>query len=123
MASIESGATADTAQIWGGEERGCSGKITKRHLIAVGALAGCAVLGLGLFVGLSDNSSDESGSDNQIVGQATDPNSLGCYVDERFDRVMEDRLTDEALTPAVSKACSRLIFVGERVGIAVRAAR
>lgn len=104
MASVESGTAADTAQIWGGQERGCSGKVTKRHLVAVGALAGCAVLGLGLFIGLSDNSSNnDSGTGSQIVGQAVeDPNSAGCYKDVRFDRVMEDVLTDEGLTPAVS---------------------
>lgn len=116
MASIESGTTADTAQIWGGQERGCSGKVTKRHLIAGGALAVCAVLGLGLFVGLSDNSSDDSGGGSQIVGQAlSDPNSEGCFKDVRNTRVMENVLTDGKLTPAVSKAlyirtyCSMLI--------------
>lgn len=102
MATIESGA-ADNAQIWGGQERSCSGKITKKHLVAGAALAGCVVLGLGLFVGLSGKSSGDSAGGNEIVGQAVeDPNSLGCFVDIRHNRVFTNRLTDEALTPTVS---------------------
>lgn len=122
MASVESGSAADTAQIWGGQERGCSGKVTKRHLVAVGALAGCAVLGLGLFVGLSDNSSNDSGGGSQIVGQALqDSNSKGCYVDVRSDRVMENVLTDEGMTPAVSKALYHAyIYDGGCVGTTIR---
>lgn len=88
-------------QIWGEQGgRSCRGKITKRHMLALGALAGGAALALGLFMGLSN---DVSGSSSRAVGQATDPASLGCFYDRRYSRLMTDVLSDEALTPPVSK--------------------
>lgn len=106
MACVESGervAAVDNAQIWGGEDHGCRGKITKRRLLAAGAIAGCTALTLGLYLGLSSSSSSQSGADsgNHIVGQASDPNAVGCYIDERHSRVLTNLLTDEMLTPAV----------------------
>lgn len=110
MASVEAGqaagATTDNAQIWDGEQRGCKGKFTKRHCLAVGALAGGAVVALGLFFGLSSSSNNESGT--RIVGQATDPNAVGCVVDDRSARIMTSLLTDEALTPTVSQGVQEM---------------
>lgn len=102
MSSAVANGNGQQAQIWDGHEEGrsCSGKLTKRHMVLLGVLAGGAALALGLYFGLSK--SDNSGSSERTVGQAYDPASLGCYVDVRRDRVMENRLTDEALTPAVS---------------------
>lgn len=95
-------APASDAQIWGGnDDRVCKGRITQRRLFAVGAAAGGVILGLGLFLGLSSSSQEES---SEIVGQAVvDANALGCYVDERFNRVFENKYTNEAMTPAVSR--------------------
>lgn len=88
-------------QIWGeGPDRSCRGKITKRYMLAFGALAGGAALALGLCLGLSN---EASASSSRAVGQATDPASLGCFYDRRSSRLMTDVLSDDSMTPPVSK--------------------
>lgn len=102
------GAPAQGAQIWGEQQGACNGKITKKRVLIVGALAGAAALGLALFIGLDSSS---GGSSARAVGQATDPAALGCFVDDRNSRAlnMVGRLSDEALTPAVS--CNSYISI------------
>lgn len=91
------------AQIWGDNDRACAGKITKKRMLMVTAVAGAAALALGLSVGLTNSDSD--GESNRIVGQAVDPNAIGCFTDVRNNRVMTDVLTNTALTPMVSESC------------------
>lgn len=90
-------------QIWRSDNEGyCRGKVTKLRFLAAGALAGCAALSLGLYFGLTESA---SGGDfiERIVGQATDPNAVGCYKDERSDRVFKEVLSSVySMTPAVS---------------------
>lgn len=99
MANVEDGrnaAVADTGdQIWGGRQS--SGKLTRKRVMAGGALLGAAALAVGLYVGLKDDSSTDR---TLITGQA-DPNSLGCFADTSDGRVMEAQLTDQAMTPDV----------------------
>ncbi|CAM9449094.1 unnamed protein product [Scytosiphon promiscuus] len=98
MSNVQDGAgAADSgAQIWGGEQSGS--KITRRRVIAGGAVVGTAVLALGLYFGLSG--SDSSRSQNIISNQATDPNAEGCFIDTR-ERVMEAQYDSDAMTPAL----------------------
>lgn len=92
-------ANVNDTQIWGSEDRACRGKFTKRHYCLAGGIVGAVALVLGLSVGLSNSSGDSSDS---IVGQAVDPNALGCYIDERRNRIMKDSMSDAELTPSVS---------------------
>lgn len=87
-----------SAQIWG-EERTCRGKVTKKRALVMGILAIAAALVIALAVGLNSSSGSSS---NKVYGQDYDPLAIGCYADERRDRVMRMRLTDDSLTPAVS---------------------
>lgn len=93
-------------QIWGGGQgRSCRGKITKLHVVVLGAIVGGAALVLGLSVGLSNEASELS---SRAVGQATDPASLGCFYDRRHSRIMTDVLSDEWMTPPVGQGWSEL---------------
>ncbi|CAM9520911.1 unnamed protein product [Ectocarpus fasciculatus] len=98
MANVEDGRnasadTGDSSQIWGGRQS--SGKVTRKRVMAGGALLGAAALAVGLYVGLKDDSSTER---TLITGQS-DPNALGCFADTSDARVMEAQLTDQAMTP------------------------
>lgn len=99
MANVEDGrnaaAEAGDSQIWGGQRS--SGKVTRKRVMAGGALLGAAALAVGLYVGLKDDSSTER---TLITGQS-DPNALGCFADTSDERVMEAQLTDQAMTPDV----------------------
>lgn len=88
MASVEEGAAApaNNASIWGQEGQG---KFTKKRVIAAGALAGAAILGIGLYFGLKDDSSSDG---RTIISGQADPSSEGCFVDTP-ERVMENMLT------------------------------
>lgn len=97
------GSPDTNAQIWGGEQSGR--KITRRRVIAGGALVGSAALALGLYFGLAG--SESSRSQNIISGQATDPNAEGCFIDTR-DRVMESQYNSDAMTPEVSHGATRM---------------
>lgn len=101
------GAQAPGTQIWGNDERGCRGKMTRPRVIGLGVVVLCAALALGLYFGLAGSGGD---SVDQIVGQSIDPNAIGCFVDERRDRVAMDVMVDEAMTPQVS-ALGRLYLV------------
>lgn len=85
------------AAIWGGES---SSKITRRRVMGAGAVLGSAALAVGLYFGLQ-NSSDERGNANIISGQS-DANALGCFVDDRSNRVLDGFYKTDTMTPAVS---------------------
>lgn len=92
----------NSTQIWGPEERGCRGKKTRRRTLAAVVVACCVVIALGLGVALSGFSGSEEESVDRIVGQATDPNAIGCFKDERYNRVMTDMLRKLDMTPPAS---------------------
>lgn len=97
---------ARDTQIWGSEERRCGGKMTRPRVIGIGLVVVCAALALGLYFGLAASGGD---SVDRIVGQAIDPNAIGCFLDIRHRRVAKDVMVDEAMTPQVSLyrcACS-----------------
>ena len=108
MASVQptdtsdAGAPALDSQIWGNEDGGCRGKMTRPRVIGIGLAVAFAALGLGLYFGLAGTGGD---SVDRIVGQAIDPNAIGCFLDLRRDRVATDVLVDEAMTPQVSFLC------------------
>lgn len=86
-------------QIWGNDERGCRGKMTRPRVIGLGVVVVLSALALGLYFGLAGSGGD---SVDRIVGQSIDPNAIGCFMDVRRDRVARDVLVDEAMTPQVS---------------------
>ena len=103
MASVESGAAAATANaggdasIWGGQNQGR--KFTKRHMIAAGAVAGAAILGLGLYFGLKG---DSGSSDRTIITGQADVASEGCYPDANYAaRTMTDMIRRDDMTTEV----------------------
>lgn len=105
MASIQPTDSSDAdpqapdTQIWGSEDGGCRGKMTRPRVIGVGLAVAFVALGLGLYFGLAGTEGD---SVDHIVGQAIDPNAIGCFLDIRKNRVATDILVDESMTPQVS---------------------
>ena len=94
-------APAQATSIWSEDYRP-RGKITKRRVLITGAVAVCATVAVVLFITLSKSS---GGSSLGAFAQASDPNSLGCFVDKRNDRVFPYVFRDATeMTPAVSAA-------------------
>lgn len=105
MATIHSEHSVEANQIWDSDDRRCTSKANRPRLLLVAAVFVVgAALTIGLYVGLTK--STKASNDTEIVGQAEDPNSLGCYTDERYSRVMPYLYTDEELTPAVREECA-----------------
>lgn len=99
MANVEDGTgvpAADTGNLWGGQGQG--NKVTRRRVIAAGAVLGAAALGLGLYFGLKEDG--QQTQRNIISGQA-DEASTGCFGDTRADRTMEAQWTQDEMTPEV----------------------
>lgn len=88
-----------SSNIWA-DDRGCRSKIKSRRALIASAVTLCAALALILFL-VVPKSSNHSSED--ISAQSYDVNSLGCFVDERHDRVMPYVYSDPiSMTPAVS---------------------
>ena len=94
-------APAQATSIWS-EDYPRRGKITKRRVLIAGAVAVCATVAVVLFITLSKSS---GGSSLGALAQASDSNSLGCFADERNDRIFPYVFRDETgMTPTVSSA-------------------
>lgn len=101
MATIQSERSIEANQIWDNEDRRCTSKANRpRLLLVAGVVVIGAALAIGMYVGFTKSTT--TSNNNEIVGQAEDPNSLGCFTDERHSRVMPYLYTDEELTPSVS---------------------
>lgn len=108
MAAIHSEQSVEANQIWDNDDQRCTSKANRPRLLLVAAVFVIGVaLAIGLYVGFTK--STKTSNDNEIIGQAEDPNSLGCFTDERFSRVMPHVYTDEELTPSVREECVRLV--------------
>lgn len=111
MANVENGTAAapaaDTGNLWGGQSQG---KVTRRRVLAAGGVLGAAALGLGLYFGLKE---DGSQTQRNIISGQADPASAGCFVDTSDARVMENMLTDSAMTIEVRRK-------GLEIGIALQ---
>lgn len=94
-------------QIWKNEDQGVktttSGANRRSLFIVTGVLVVIAALTIGLYVGLKKPTKTSS-ENNEIGTQAVDTssNSLGCFVDKRYSRVMPHVYTDLKLTQSVS---------------------
>ncbi|CAM9504314.1 unnamed protein product, partial [Ascophyllum nodosum] len=86
-AAVQTLAPAQATSIWA-EDRGRRGKITKREVLITGAVAVRATVAVAL-------SKSSGGSSLGAFAQASDPNSLGCFADERDDRVFPYVFRDE----------------------------